>query len=98
MKGLKKILTGIVASALALTMAFGTGDVTAKAAETTGTITISNTTEGKDYSLYKVFDATYVEGSDPVKVAYSYDGSNEAFLAALQGAGSPFEVKAYNGG
>ena len=98
MKGLKKILTGIVASALALTMAFGTGDVTAKAAETTGTITISNTTEGKDYSLYKVFDATYVEGTDPVKVAYSYDGSNSAFLAALKGAGSPFELTEYNGG
>ena len=98
MKGLKKILTGIVASALALTMAFGTGDVTAKAAETTGTITISNTTEGKDYSLYKVFDATYVEGTDPVKVAYSYDGSNSAFLAALKGEGSPFELTEYNGG
>ena len=98
MKGLKKILTGIVASALALTMAFGTGNVTAKAAATTGTITISNTTEGKDYSLYKVFDATYVEGTDPVKVAYSYDGSNSAFLAALKGEGSPFELTEYNGG
>lgn len=98
MKGLKKVLAGIITGALALTMAFGAGNaVTAKAAGN-GEITISNTTEGKDYTLYKVFDATYVDGSNPVKVAYSYDGSNAAFVAALDAETSPFELSAFDGG
>ncbi len=98
MRGLKKLLTGIVAGALAFAMSFGAGNaVTAQAAEA-GSITVSNTTANKEYNLYKVFDATYVEGSNN-KVAYSYDGSNAAFLAALQDeANSPFTVSAYNGG
>ncbi len=97
MRGLKKVLAGIITGALALTMAFGAGNVTAKAAENSGKITISNTTQGKEYTLYKVFDATYVADADN-KVAYSYDGSNAAFLAALDADSSPFTVTAYNGG
>ena len=97
MRGLKKVLAGIITGALALTMAFGAGNVTAKAAENGGKITVSNTTQDMDYTLYKVFDATYVANSSD-KVAYSYDGSNATFLAALKAESSPFTLTPYNGG
>lgn len=97
MKGLKKVLTGIIAGALALTMTFGAGSVSAKAAETTGTITVSNTTKGENYTLYKVFDATYVEGSNPVKVSYSI-AKDAAFVTALKGEDSPFTLEEYKEG
>ena len=93
MKGIKKILTGIIAGAMALSMVFSAGNALDVKAAGNGSITVSNTTQGESYALYKVFDATY-EGD---KVAYTYDGSNDAFLAALQGADSPFTVSEYNG-
>jgi hypothetical protein len=50
---------------------------------------------GSTYNVYKVFDATY-SGNN---VAYSYDGSNATFLAALQAETSPFNcVAATSGG
>ena len=57
-------------------------------AATDGKITVSNTTTGKTYSLYKVFSATY-QGDN---VAYFYDGSNSTFLANLQANDSPFTL------
>ena len=93
MKGIKKILTGIIAGAMALSMVFSAGNALDVKAAGNGSITVSNTTEGKTYNLYKVFDATY-EGD---KVAYTYDGSNATFLAALQASTSPFTVNEYNG-
>lgn len=93
MRGIKKILTGIIAGAMALSMVFSAGNALDVKAAGNGSITVSNTTEGKTYNLYKVFDATY-EGD---KVAYTYDGSNSAFLAALQASTSPFSVNEYNG-
>lgn len=92
MKGLKKLLTGILAGALSLTMVLSAGTtITAKAAET-GSITVSNTTQGETYTLFKVFDATYTGSGADTKVAYTYDGSNNDFLANLQAATDLFEV------
>lgn len=93
MRGIKKILTGIIAGAMALSMVFSAGNALDVKAAGSGSITVSNTTQGKTYNLYKVFDATY-EGD---KVAYTYDGSNATFLAALQASTSPFTVNEYNG-
>lgn len=61
---------------------------TAFAANNDGSITITNATIGEDYAVYKVFDLTY--SGD--KVAYTYDGSNAGFLAALQTEASPFTL------
>ena len=57
-----------------------------------GSITITNATIGKDYAIYKVFDATY-SGSN---VAYTYTktGETDALFAILSGTGSPFELTA----
>ena len=90
MKGLKKLLTGILAGAMAVTMALSAGGATQVQAADNGSITVSNTTKDKEYKLYKVFDATY-SGSN---VAYTYTakGENDAFLAALQAETSPFTV------
>ncbi len=59
MKGLKKLLTGILAGALSLTMTFGSA-VVANAEETTpagnGTITFDNAIKGQEYTIYRVFD------------------------------------------
>lgn len=93
MKGIKKILTGIIAGAMALSMVFSAGNALDVKAAGNGSITVSNTTQDESYKLYKVFDATY-EGD---KVAYTYDGTNSAFLAALQASTSPFTVSEYNG-
>ena len=93
MRGIKKILTGIIAGAMALSMVFSAGNALDVKAAGNGSITVSNTTKGEEYALYKVFDATY-EGD---KVAYTYDGSNTTFLAALKDASSPFTVNEYNG-
>ena len=62
---------------------------TALAANNDGSITITNATIGKDYAVYKVFDLTYSNNNN---VAYTYDGNNTNFLAALQGDASPFTL------
>lgn len=92
MKGIKKLLAGIIAGAMALTMAFSTGSALEVKAAGEGSITVSNTTKDETYNLYKVFDATIDENNN---VAYSYDGSNAKFLAALKGEGSPFELRQF---
>ena len=88
MKGFKKVLTGVLAGAMALAMAFSTGNATTVKAAGTGKITVSNTTQDETYDLYKVFDATYVtsgEGENQkTNVAYSYKGTNASFLASLK--------------
>lgn len=82
MKKFNKLFTLLIAAAMVFTMS-----ITVLAAGN-GSITIQNTVKEKTYSVYKVFDATY-SGEN---VAYTYDGSNETFLAALQGTSSPFTV------
>ncbi len=90
MKGIKKLLTGILAATLAFTM-----NVTAFAAETDqipvgtaqvrsgeGTITVESSVEGEVYSLYKIFDfeaATNKDGSkSTTEGVYTID-SNSAW-------------------
>lgn len=56
-----------------------------------GSITITNATIGKEYVIYKVFDATY-SGSN---VAYTYKtGETDTLFAILSDANSPFELTA----
>lgn len=85
MKFARKLVT--LAIVLAMVMAFM---VPTAMAASDGSITIANTTQDATYSVYKVFDATYADE----KVAYTYDGSNETFLANLQAEASPFTVTA----
>ena len=81
---MKKIFAILLALVLVLAMGIPA------MAEGTGSITIENATIGEDYAIYKVFDATY-SGS---YVAYTYtaSGADDALLAALKGAGSPFTL------
>ena len=84
MKKMRKFFALLIAMVMVLGMStsvFAAGD---------GSITIQNTVNGKTYTVYKVFDATY--SGD--KVAYTYDGSNATFLKALEGDSSPFTVTA----
>ena len=87
MNNVKKILALVLVAVMmmALTKVFAAAD---------GSITIQNTVKDSTYNVYKVFDATY--SGD--KVAYSYDGSNATFLAALQADSSPFNCKAATSG
>lgn len=79
MRGLKKVLTGILAGAMALTMAFGTGNaVTAKAAD--HTITINNASKGQKYTLYKLFDYEASVDNAEAGVYKVTDDSVKAFL------------------
>ncbi len=70
MKGIKKLLTGILAGAMAATLAFGTGSATpVMAAENqqTGSVTVNGCIPGEKYSVYKLLDfesaSSTVEGS-----------------------------------
>lgn len=58
MKGIKKLLTGILAGAMALSLAFGSGSALKVQAEeeTKGTLTVKDAVEGEEYSLYKLLD------------------------------------------
>lgn len=53
-----------------------------------GSITITNTTNGKEYKVYKIFDATYDAAGH---VAYTYTGNNDALKTALKAENSPFK-------
>lgn len=83
---MKKVFAILLALALVLSMsvaAFAAND---------GSITIENTTIGKTYTIYKVFDATY-SGSN-VSYTYTKTGDSDALYAALTGEGSPFTLTA----
>ena len=88
MKKMKKIFALLIAMVMVLSMS------TSVFAAGSGSITIQNTVNGKEYNVYKVFDATY----SGTNVAYTYDGSDTTFLAALQGDDSPFTVTANTAG
>ena len=71
----------VFAILLALAMVLSLG-VTAFAAEETGSITITNATKDKTYSIYKIFDATIKLAADGVTaegVSYSIDENNQFF-------------------
>lgn len=67
---MKKMFSFMLALVLVLSMS-----VTAFAAQGQGSITITNATIGEDYSVYKLFDATY----DADAVSYTIDESNQFF-------------------
>ncbi|GEM_PF-1464109 len=62
---------------------------------TTGSITIKNTTKNKDYTVYRIFEATYADSGDPLPVAYTFTktAGNTDLYAALTATGSPFTLK-----
>ena len=64
---------------LALVMVFSMA-LTAQAAETLGSITISGTTKDKVYEIYKIFDLTKGSGT---AVAYTIDSDWTAFFAGV---------------
>lgn len=96
MKVSKKLVALLLAVVMVLSMS-----VVAFAAD--GSITIDNTTVGKDYSIFKVFDAQYkvvtteetetCPAEDKTVVVYTYSGANAEFLKALGYATSPFTVE-----
>lgn len=96
MKHAKKLASLLLA--LVMLLALGT---TAFATGNDGSITVTNATVDKNYSVYKVFDLTY-DANDTTKVAYTYTAKTgtDDFLIALQGETSPFtlvEVPANSG-
>lgn len=83
----------LVSLLLTIVMLLAMGVTSAFAAGSDGSITITNATVGKKYSVYKVFDLTHSTNDDSTtNVAYTYtkNGESDTFLAALQGEGSPF--------
>lgn len=69
---MKKFLSILLVLILVLSLS-----ITAFATEGTGSITITNATLGEDYYVYKLFNATYAEGSDAV--SYTLDPANTQF-------------------
>ncbi len=91
MKQVKKLF-GLLMS-LVMLLAIGTTTVFA-AGNNDGSITIKNTTIGKEYNAYKVFDLTYSTTDTSTNVAYTYTqiGDSDKFLAALKSDNSPFTI------
>ena len=73
---MKKLLSSILVFALILSLS-----AAVFAAGETGSITITNATVGNEYSLYKIFDATYSTDADgnTEAVAYSITSENQFF-------------------
>lgn len=67
MKNLKK-LSGIL---LAIAVLLACTVSAFAASGNTGTITVDNPVSGHNYVAYKIFDATYVNDSDPLKITYT---------------------------
>lgn len=91
MKHTKKAL----AMLLALVMLLALLSVTASAAPGSGKITIENAQAGKEYKLYKVFDATYsgtnTTTGEPEGVAYTIE-STDGWYNLVKAAESPFDL------
>ena len=85
----------LVSLLLTMVMLLAMGVTSAFAAGSDGSITITNATVGKEYSVFKVFDLTYSTNDDgTTNVAYTYtkNGESDTFLDALQDGGSPFAL------
>lgn len=93
MKHTKKAL----ALLMALVMSLSLLTVTALAAG--GTITIENATAGMEYKLYKVFDASYTDGTNdgtsngtkPAGATYTIK-ENDPWYSRVSGDGNPFTL------
>ena len=91
MKRMKKVLSVVFAAILLLCAAMPAAAVQVEDVGTgTGSITVSNATEGKTYRLYKLFDATFSD--DKVACSYSKTGENDPLFEILTAADSPFEL------
>lgn len=91
MKHTKKAL----ALLMVLVMSLSLLTVTAFAAGT-GKITIENATAGMEYKLYKVFDASYIDGTadgtKPAGATYTIK-STDPWYPLVSASGSPFTLK-----
>lgn len=89
MKHTKKAL----ALLMVLVMSLSLLTVTALAAG--GTITIENATAGMEYKLYKVFDASYIDGTSggtkPAGATYTIK-SDDPWYSLVSASGSPFTL------
>ena len=90
MKHTKKAL----ALLMVLVMSLSLLTVTAFAAGT-GKITIENATAGMEYKLYKVFDASYIDGTEdgtkPAGATYTIK-STDPWYSRVDGDGNPFTL------
>ena len=90
MKHTKKAL----ALLMALVMSLSLLTVTAFAAGT-GKIIIENATAGMEYKLYKVFDASYIDGTEdgtkPAGATYTIK-ENDPWYSRVSGDGNPFTL------
>ena len=69
----------LVSLLLTMVMLLAMGVTSAFAAGSDGSITITNATVGKEYSVYKVFDLTYSTNNDgTTNVAYTYTKNGES--------------------
>lgn len=90
MKHTKKALALLLALVMSLSLltvtAFATG---------TGKITIKNATAGMEYKLYKVFDASYIDGTEdgtkPAGATYTIK-STDPWYSRVDGDGNPFTL------
>ena len=80
---------------MVLVMSLSLLTVTAFAAGT-GKITIENATAGMEYKLYKVFDASYIDGTSggtkPAGATYTIK-STDPWYPLVSASGSPFTLK-----
>ena len=79
---MKKFLSIIMVLAMVLSLG-----VTAFADENTGTITVTNATKDKTYTVYKIFDASYDEVVD--SVSYSILDNNQFYDVFFNADGTP---------
>lgn len=79
---MKRLFSFMMAVVLVLSLG-----VTAFAAESTGSITITNATKDDTYSIYKIFDATYSTDADgnADAVSYSIDKEKNQFFSYMFG-------------
>ena len=85
---MKKFLSILMVLTLVLSMS-----VTAFAANTTGSITITNATKDQTYTVYKLFDASYDEVVD--SVSYSIAEENQFYDIFFNDDGTPTDKNKY---
>ena len=85
---MKKVLAIIMAMVMLLSLG-----VTAFAENTTGSITVTNATKDKTYTVYKIFDASYDEVVD--SVSYSIAEDDQFYDVFFDGEGKPTSDNKY---
>ena len=85
---MKKFLSILMVLTMVLSLS-----ITAFAAESTGSITITNATLGEDYHVYKVFNATYDKDSDAV--SYTIDPDSQFYSIFFDAEGKPTAENKY---